>query len=242
MGTILDFLKSVLGNDAFIGSFVFVAIGIFIWWARGIKEKLSKVDEHEKHMDEFRDAVSKIQGLPCDSHSKKMERHDDEHRNVGERMTKVETSVIYLQQSLDSLTKGLQQGKYNLILDPYAKNHSPLSITEEGFKMMARLGVKEMFEKNWERIDRYIDENVRDKNAYDVDQFCLEHAVVFPEHFLQKDEVNILKDDAYKEGLSLTSYMRVIAVLSRDKYLLVHDIEVPEDFFCFILRYCLLFP
>ena len=62
MGTILDFLKSVLGNDAFIGSFVFVAIGIFIWWARGIKEKLSKVDEHEKHMDEFRDAVSKIQG------------------------------------------------------------------------------------------------------------------------------------------------------------------------------------
>ena len=94
--------------------------------------------------------------------------------------------------------------------------------------MMARLGVAEMFQRNWERIDRYIDENVRDKNAYDVDQFCLEHAVVFPERFLAKEEVNILKDDAYKEGLSLTSYMRVIAVLSRDKYLAVHNIEVPD--------------
>lgn len=74
----------------------------------------------------------------------------------------------------------------------------------------------------------YIDENVKDKNAYDVDQFCLEHAVVFPERFLSKEEVNVLKDDAYKEGLSLTSYMRVIAVLSRDRYLSAHDIEVPD--------------
>ncbi|MBQ9178433.1 MAG: hypothetical protein IJ140_05520 [Prevotella sp.] len=220
-------MKSVLGNAAFIGGFVCVAIVFIVCWCRGIKEKVSKVDDHEKPMDEFRDAVSKIQALPCVHHSQIMERHDAEHRNAGDRMTKVETSVAYLQKTLDSLTKGLQ-GNKGLIIDPYSLNHSPLSITDKGREMMARLGVEEMFEKNWERIDRYIDENVRDKNAYDVDQFCWEHAVVFPEHFLQKDEVNILKDDAYKEGLSLTSYMRVIAVLSRDKYLSVHDIEVPD--------------
>lgn len=225
--TVFEFLKSVLGNAAFIGGFVCVAIVFIVCWCRGIKEKVSKVDDHEKPMDEFRDAVSKIQALPCVHHSQIMERHDAEHRNAGDRMTKVETSVAYLQKTLDSLTKGLQ-GNKGLIIDPYSLNHSPLSITDKGREMMARLGVEEMFEKNWERIDRYIDENVRDKNAYDVDQFCLEHAVVFPEHFLQKDEVNILKDDAYKEGLSLTSYMRVIAVLSRDKYLSVHDIEVPD--------------
>lgn len=142
-------------------------------------------------------------------------------------MTRVETSVEYLQKSLDSLTKGLQ-GNKGIIIDPYSLNHSPLSITPKGREMMQRLGVEEMFERNWERIDRYIDENVKDKNAYDVDQFCLEQAVVFPERFLAKEEVNVLKDDAYKEGLSLTSYMRVIAVLARDKYLGVHNIEVPK--------------
>lgn len=225
--TVFEFLKSVLGNAAFIGGFVCVAIVFIVWWGRGIKEKVSKVDDHEKHMDEFRDAVSKIQALPCDHHSQIMERHDAEHRNAGDRMTKVETSVAYLQKTLDSLTKGLQ-GNKGLIIDPYSLNHSPLSITDKGREMMARLGVEDMFDRNWERIDRYIDENVKDKNAYDVDQFCLEHAVVFPEHFLKKEELNVLKDDAYKEGLSLTSYMRVIAVLSRDKYLSVHDIEVPD--------------
>lgn len=232
MEPIFDFLKEVLGSTAFMGGFVCVALvggALWLaWWGRGIKEKVSRVDDLEKHMDEFRDAVSKIQALPCDHHSQIMERHDDEHRNAGERMTKVETSVLYLQKSLDSITKGLQ-GNKGLIIDPYSLNHSPLSITPKGYEMMARLGVENMFDRNWERIDRYIDENVKDKNAYDVDQFCLEHAVVFPEHFLKKEEVNILKDDAYKEGLSLTSYMRVIAVLSRDKYLAVHNIEVPES-------------
>lgn len=232
MDSIIDFLKIVFGDTAFVGGFVCVAVIVIAlwlaWWGRGIKEKVSKVDDHEKHMDEFRDAVSKIQALPCDSHSNIMDRHDKEHRNAENRMTKVETSMEYLQKSLDSLTKGLQ-GNKGIIIDPYSLNHSPLSITPKGREMMARLGVEDMFNRNWERIDRYIDENVKDKNAYDVDQFCLEHAVVFPEKFLKKEEVNILKDDAYKEGLSLTSYMRVIAVLSRDKYLAAHNIEVPAQ-------------
>ena len=232
MDIIIDFLKNLLGNTAFIGGVVCVAVIIgalwLAWWGRGIKEKVSKVDDHEKHMDDFRDAVAKIKALPCDSHSHIMELHDAEHRNAGSRMTKVETSVEFLQKSIEDLTKNLQAGNKQLILGTYTHNHSPLSITEKGREMMQRLGVEEMFERNWERIDRYIDENVKDKNAYDVDQFCQEQAVVFPERFLAKEEVNVLKDDAYKEGLSLTSYMRVIAILAREKYLGVHDIEVPK--------------
>ncbi len=228
METIFDYLKEVLGNAAFMGAALVIFVLWFAWWARGIKEKVSKVDDHEKHMDKFLDAVSKIQALPCDYHSQIMEHHTEEHNNARERMVKVETSVEYFQKTLDSITKGLLQGNNNISLDPYSLSHSPLSITDKGREMMKRLGVEEMFQRNWERIDRYIDENVKDKNAYDVDSFCLEHAVVFPEKFLAKEEVSILKDDAYKEGLSLTSYMRVIAVLSRDKYLGVHNIEIPD--------------
>ena len=214
-----------MGNSAFIGLVLVCFLFFCAWWGRGIKEKVSKVDDHDKCMDDFRKAVAKISALPCDNHSQIMNRHDEEHRSAGTRMTKVEVSVEYLQKSLDSLTKGLQ-GNNKLILDSFTLNHSPLSITEKGREMMQRLGVEEMFKRNWERIDRYIDENVKDKNAYDVDQFCMEQAVVFPENFLSKEEVNVLKDDAYKEGLSLTSYMRVIAVLSRNKYLAEHNIGI----------------
>lgn len=226
MDIVIEFLKDLLGNNAFIGGVVCVLVVLAAWWARGIKEKVSKVADHEQHMDEFREAVAKINNLPCATHEHNIGRHDREHRNMEGRMARVETSVEYLQRSLDSLTKGLQ-GNNGLILDSYTLNHSPLSISEKGRAMIERLGLQQMFDENWERINKLIDEGLEEKNAYDIDQFCMEQAVVFPEKFLAKEQINVLKADAYREGLSLTSYMKVVAVMARDKYLEVHQIS-PE--------------
>lgn len=229
---IIDFLKGLFGNAAFIGGFACVALvggALWLaWWGRGIKEKISKVDDHEQHMEEFRNAVTAINGLPCGNHAQNIYRHDQEHRDMESRMTRVETSVEYLHKSLDSLTKGLQQGTKGLILDPYALNHSPLSITDEGREMMRRVGMGEMFDQNWDRIEHLIDEGVEDKNAYDIDQFCMEQAVVFPEKFLDREDIGVLKNDAYEQGLSLTSYMRVVAILARNRYLEEHPVEARE--------------
>ena len=231
MDAVLDFLKELLGNTAFVGGVIVVGLIIgalwLAWWGRGIKEKVSKVDDHDQHMNEFRDAVARINTLPCANHAHDIGRHDEEHRNMESRMARVETSVEYLQRSLDSLTKGLQ-GNSGLILDPYSLNHSPLSISEKGHEMMRRVGMGDMFEQNWDRIEHLIDEGVVDKNAYDIDQFCMEQAVVFPEKFLDREAINVLKADAYKEGLSLTSYMRVVAVLARNRYMEEHQIRVEE--------------
>lgn len=232
MDTVIELLKDLLGNVAFIGGFVCVALvggALWLaWWGRGIKEKVSKVDDHEQHMEEFRAAVARINALPCANHEHNIGRHDQEHRDMESRMTRVETSVEYLQRSLDSLTKGLQ-GNNGLILDSYTRNHSPLSISEKGHEMMRRVGMGDMFEQNWDRIEHLIDDGVKDKNAYDIDQFCMEQAVVFPEKFLSNDDISVLKDDAYKQGLSLTSYMRVVAVLARNRYLEEHPVETRES-------------
>ena len=227
METVIEILKDVLGNSAFLGGFVCVIVASAVWWARGIKEKVSKVDEHDQYMDEFRDAVVKINSLPCGNHAQNIYRHDNEHRDMESRMSRVETSVEYLQRSLDSLTKNLQ-GNNNLILDTYTRNHSPLSISKKGHEMMQRVGMGDMFDQNWDRIEHLINEGVEDKNAYDIDQFCMEQAVVFPEKFLDREAINVLKADAYKEGLSLTSYMRVVAVLARNRYLEEHPVETRE--------------
>ncbi|MGN0068478.1 MAG: hypothetical protein ACI350_01900 [Prevotella sp.] len=188
------------------------------------KEKVSRVDSHEKHMDEFRDAVTSIKTLPCTNHMQDIERHESEQRGMGNRITKVETSIEYLQRSVDTLTKNLQSGN-KLILDKYTESHSPLSISAGGREMMRRVGMQAMFDENWERIKALIDEGVSDKNPYDIDQFCQEQSVVFPEKFLKKNQLDVLKADAYREGLTLTSYMRVIAVLSRDKYMEIHGMN-----------------
>ena len=106
----------------------------------------------------------------------------------------------------------------NLIKDGFTQTHSPLSITDKGWEMIHRLGVDKMFENNWTRIKSLITENVEHKNAYDINNFCIEQAVVYPEKFLSESETAVLKDDAYQNGDTLASYMKVIAVLARDRY------------------------
>lgn len=152
--------------------------------------------------------VKKIDGLPCDRHKEKMIDHDN-------AVTRIETSITYLTKLMDNAISMFQQ---NTKSDSFTQTHSPLSITSKGWEMVERLGLKKMFDENWSRIKKLIDNEVTDKNAYDIDDFCIKQAVVFPEKFLSNENISVLKDDAFKNGFTLTSYMKVIAVMSRDRY------------------------
>ena len=94
--------------------------------------------------------------------------------------------------------------------------------------MVKKLSMDKMFDNNWSKIRRLIDDEVENKNAYDINEFCIKYAVVFPERFLQAEEINILKNDAYAQGLTLMEYMKIIAVMARDKYFEENNINVEE--------------
>lgn len=113
--------------------------------------------------------------------------------------------------------------------DGLTQTKSPLSITEKGWETVRRLGMEKMFNNNWERINDLISKGAESQNAYDIDRFCVEQAVVFPDKFLSENEISTLKEDAYKNGLLLTSYMKVLAVLSRDRYLKEHNIAMSQN-------------
>lgn len=173
-----------------------VAIAVIIgltWWCAMMYIKIKKIDE-----------------LPCEKHNEKMSEHDN-------AVSRLNTSITFLTKEIDSAMRMFQQ--QHIKTDQFTQTKSPLSITEAGWDMVKRLGLEKMFGKNWSRIKELIDANVKDKNAYDIDAFCVQQAVVFPEKFLSDNEISILKDDAFKNGLTLTSYMKVIAVMARDKYL-----------------------
>ncbi len=67
--------------------------------------------------------------------------------------------------------------------------------------MVNKLGIYEMFDNNWMRIKFLIEENAQSKNPYDIQQFCIEQAVVFPEKFLKEEELAKIKLDAYNLGV-----------------------------------------
>ena len=132
-----------------------------------------------------------------------------------------------MQKSIDSLAQSLQSN-HKVIADPFTQTHSPLSITEKGHEMIKRIGMDKMFESNWERIKKLIEECSESKNPYDIQQFCMQQAVVFPEKFLSEKQLDTLKTDAYNTGIPLTSYMKVWAVLSRDRYFKENGIDISE--------------
>lgn len=163
--------------------------------------------------------VKGIKDLPCNKHSDKMAEHDN-------AVIRIETSISYLTKEIDSALRLFQNGFSKN--DVFTKTNSPLSITEKGWEMIHRLDLDKIFDKNWNRIDKIITDGVGTDSAYDIDRFCIEQAIVFPEKFLSEADILKLKEDAFQNGLTITSYMKVIAVLSRDRYFKEHNIKSVE--------------
>lgn len=197
-----DIIIQHLGLSFFIFCALIVAIIVASIWCYKIYLKVKTIDD-----------------FPCNRHQEKMNEHDNA---VG----RIETAITYLTKEIDTAMRTFQQ--QNIRTDGFTQTHSPLSITEKGWEMVKRLGVDKMFENNWSNIEKLIDNETPSKSAYDIDRFCVEQAVVFPEKFLSENDIALLKEDAYKNGLLLTSYMKVVAVLSRDRYLQKHGIIMDD--------------
>lgn len=242
MDKIIDIIVQHAGAAFFICVAAMVALVFMAWWARGMyervrsieslpckdnQEKLKKQEEQREYLEKaiirMEESVSK---LPCSDHSSVLERHSGKHEDMQKSVTRIETILSYMQKSMENISQSLQHSGRGIIIDPFTQTQSPLSITQKGIEMINRLHVDKMFEKNWPRIHKLIEENVESASPYDIQQFCLEQAVVFPEKFLSEEELIIIKSDAYLNGLTITSYMRVIAVMARDRYFETHNIPL----------------
>lgn len=175
----VDIIVEHLGLAFFVGVLLVGCLIFLVWWCRGIYEKVKSMDN-----------------LPCNENREKINLHSERHNETSQAIARIEATLGFMQKSIDSLAKSIQK-ENKLIIDPYTKSHSPLSITEAGRKMMDRLGIDDMFEKNWPRIEAFIEDKLEYKNPYDIQEFLIQQAVVYPEKFLQIDEIDKIKLDAY---------------------------------------------
>lgn len=233
---ITNLIRNHIGLSFLIGLIAIGALIFLIWWSRGVYERIKKIDKlpcdaHTKKIEKLSTSSSsvcaKISDLQCADHKMKLEKQIESHSGLETSIARIETSISFMKENIENLTQNLQKSK-GIITDPYTQSQSPLSITAEGHKMVERLHIKEKFDNNWDRIKILIDENTKSKTPYDIQQFCIEQSIVFPEKFLKEEELLALKMDAYKTGGSLTSYMRVMAVMARDRYFYENGIDVSE--------------
>lgn len=227
---IIKLIKEYFGLSFLIG---LILVGFFIFlviWAVSIYFKIKKIDrlpcdKHSEKLELLTSISTKLGTLPCADHKSQLERQVDKHGSIETSISSINTSITYMQKSIDSLTQSLQRNK-GIITDPFTQTHSPLSITSIGYDMIRNLGIDEIFENNWMRIRYLIEENTKSQNPYDIQQFCIEQAVVYPDKFLSENELNKIKLDAYHTGNSLTSYMKVIAIMARDRYFEENGINI----------------
>lgn len=145
--------------------------------------------------------------------SKKGEKFED-------KIDAIMSDMHYIKGTLDLLKNGMPNA--------LTQAHSPVSLTPKGKEVADQMGVAEMVARNWDKIEALIDAKVAFKNAYDIQQFCIEKATVALESFFCAQDVNNIKKFAYDNGQPLALYGSMIGVIIRDKYFEVKKIPLEK--------------
>ena len=158
--------------------------------------------------------------------TKKVTEVQKDHGTLNKSVTKIELHIDEIRKDL-SYMKGsidvIKNGPVSLI-----QSHSPISLSETGQKIAIELKAEEKIAQNWERIYDDLEKNICDKNAYDIQTYCMETAAVEPEKFFDSKTVSEIKMYAFNKGNSLSYYSGVFGVIIRDKYLQIKKIDVSE--------------
>jgi hypothetical protein len=136
---------------------------------------------------------------------------------ISSNIHEIGRDISYLKGNIDILNKP------NL-----AQSHSPISLTEIGKTLSEELQAEKMIIRNWDKIFADLEKNICNKNAYDIQQYCIETAAVETERFLDKSDLEKLKEYAYIKGNPLQYYSPIFGIIIRDKYLEIKGIKVSE--------------
>lgn len=206
MSEIISFLQMILGSK--IGTFAFV-LGLLLlafWLVHWVTKKVTEMQSASKKAENDNEKTSE----KIEKHAEKVDKHMDEIRR----------DISYLKAMVDIYKSGTP--------DALAKSHSPVSLTSLGIKVSEELGAENMIARNWDKIFKVLEDEVCDKNAYDIQEYCLETATVELEKFLDAASIEALKLYAYKAGKTVAYYAPIFGIAIRDKYLQAKGISVEE--------------
>jgi hypothetical protein len=146
------------------------------------------------------------------------------HDGLNKKIDKIEsniddikTDMYYLKGSFDIIKRGIS---------PVAQSLSPVSLTKIGIEKSKIINADDMVARNWEKIYDDLEKNIGNKNAYDIQQYCMDTAAMYPNKFLSDADIYFLKTIAYKEGNPLMYYSPIFGIIIRDKYLSIKGIDV----------------
>lgn len=198
----IELIKEILGSDAGSFAFVFFCL-LLIGWA------IYKITSFTTVWRMKEDEIDKLDGK-VDSFCGKVD--------------KIESKVDALSNDISFIKMQLNLLNFNAS-NSLVQSHSPISLTEIGVKVSKEMGIEQIIANNWDKIFSYIDVNVSSKNAYDIQQFCIEAASIHLDKLFSVEDLGKIKMFAYNAGRPLGYYGGMIGVLIRDKYFEIKGIN-----------------
>ena len=200
---------------------IIAGVGGFVYWilnkvfkkgedSQRVGDLEIKVNAYEMKRDECK---MRIAGLESDSNA------------IVKRIDAMQADVSELKSDMSYM-----KGRFDAVLEvasSWTQSKSPISLTDEGERVMKELEIGKTIDENWERIQRSI-KGMNIKNPYDIQQYCIETASVNLNWFFPDEKIEMLKRYAFKNGISLFSFGRPIGVMIRDRYLAEIGIDIED--------------
>lgn len=161
--------------------------------------------------------------------TKKVTEIQTKHNSLSEATQKVDKYIDTLREDISFIKGSIASMRNSINTDQsLAQAHSPISLTPKGIAMAEEINIDEMVNQNWDKIQKQINADVADKNAYDIQQYCIETAAVAPERFFSTSDILLLKQFAYRKGRLLQDISIIPAIKIRDRYMQEKGIAVDE--------------
>ena len=145
------------------------------------------------------------------------------HDRFNERMNKTESTIEEIRRDVVFIKGTLDLAIANR--DSFTIRRSPLSLTDSGKEFVETNNLEVMVDSNWQKIAAVL-QSIKNKNPYDLQEFCIETAFTETNRFFSSSDVEKLKKLSFKSGIPLMSITRVMGILIRDRYFKENGIPV----------------
>ncbi|MCR5588108.1 MAG: hypothetical protein K6F72_00670 [Bacteroidales bacterium] len=217
MDKIISILQMLLGSP--VGTFAFI-LSLMLgagWLIHWVTKKVTEIKTSHEYLQKENEKTNDSLEIHAQKTESKLEHHAEK---IDRAMDEIRRDISFLKSAFDIYKTNPPS--------PLAQSHSPVSLTKKGEEVSEELGAEEMIAKNWDKIYKALEEDVCDKNAYDIQQYCMETSTVELEKFLDPESIEKIKLYAYKAGMPMAYYAPIFGIPIRDKYLERKGISVEE--------------
>ena len=168
--TILDFISKNFGVAVVILVLLILAFVYLIWWTSSMWFKIKSLpcDTHTKKIDKHTEIVNSVSHLPCSRIEHAVESYEERIRATENTLSRIEGLI----QGLYKYAPKMYDNDFSCDIEMMSQKHSPRALNDNGLSLFNEINGQQFLNENKNLFFEAID-NFAPKTALDVEAFCI---------------------------------------------------------------------